>query len=181
VKKPTLNTEFPNLPFIDIDGFVLTESTAIPWLVAKKFKPCLAGNTPEEEAQIIQILGVIGDLRSDLLKSMFSEDYKSGLAKSFAEGVVKAKLAALAKRVTGKQFAVGGHATIADVFIAFNLYFTSTVFTSAGLPCPVATHPGFAVYSKGIWDLPELSPRYYSDAWKNTPIAPPTIVSWLKW
>jgi glutathione S-transferase len=178
-KKATLASSFPNLPYIDVDGHVLTESGAIPWFVAKKFKPCLAGSTPEEEAEILQIIGVLGDLRTEVFKFLFSPEYKEGLAKAATEGKIPAKLAALAKHVEGKHFAVGGHATIADIFIAYTLYITSTVYTSAELECPVAAH-GLSSFVAGVWALPELTAHVHGPNWSK-PIMPPTMVSWLKY
>jgi glutathione S-transferase len=49
-KKATLNTALPNLPFIDHNGFILTESGAIPWYIARTHKPELAGHNVQEEA-----------------------------------------------------------------------------------------------------------------------------------
>lgn len=179
-KKATLASNFPNLPYIDVDGHVLTESGAIPWFVAKKFKPSLAGSSIEEEAEILQIQGVLGDIKNEIFKAMFTPDYKDALTKALAEGgKIPTKIAALAKHVDGKAHAVGSNVTIADVFIAYTLFIVSSVYTSAELECPLHSHTGLCTYLKGFWDLPEVAAHAGSDAGKR-PIMPPTMVSWLK-
>jgi glutathione S-transferase len=52
VEKAGSTLAFPNLPYL-VDGeYQITESAAIPWYVARKYRPDLAGNTIEEEGQI---------------------------------------------------------------------------------------------------------------------------------
>lgn len=51
-KKSTLKTPYPNLPFLEHGGFVLTESGAVPWYIARMFRSDLAGVNPKEEALI---------------------------------------------------------------------------------------------------------------------------------
>ena len=178
-KKATLNTPYPNLPFIDHDGKVLTESVAICHYLAKTFRPELAGNTHEEEAQIHQAIGVTTDIRTEIFKAMFNPDHKTALANAAASGKVPDKIAALSKALGDGHYLVGGHVTIADAILVYFIHFINIVYSSAELESPFAHHANIVAYETHFWALPELQALVASDAFKR-PVMPPTMVPWIK-
>lgn len=169
-KKGTLKSEFPNLPFLEHGDFVLTESGAIPWYVARRFKPSLAGVNPAEEAQIRQIIGVIGDAREEVNKAMATADYKTAL--TAASGKIEGKIAALSKKLGAAQYLVGEHVTLADIFLAYNAYFINKVFASAEVKSPFAQHANLGKHEAHFWTLKELQGYLASESWKK-PLVPP--------
>ena len=60
--KHTLGLEFPNLPYMFVDDFKLTESIAILTYIAAKYKPELLGETPEEKGEVTMVTNVIHDM-----------------------------------------------------------------------------------------------------------------------
>lgn len=178
-KKATLNTSFPNLPFLEHDGFVLTESGAIPWYLARTNKPDLAGNNIQEETQILQIQGVLSDLKAEVFKAAFSPEYKTSLGTAAAAGKIPNKIAALSKQLGENVYLVGNHVTIADIFLAYHLYFIKNIYASADLESPLAAYPNLLAAEANFWALPQVAPHVASDAFKR-PFLPPTMAPWLK-
>lgn len=178
-KKATLNTAYPNLPFIEHDGFVLTESGAIPWYIARKFRADLAGNSAEEEAQIHQIIGVVNDIKGEIFKAVFNPDHKGALTTAAASGKLPDKIAALSKGLGDGHFFVGGHVTLADVFVAYFIHLINIFYSSAEVESPFSHHANLVAFETHFWALPELQAHVASDAWKR-PVMPPTMLPWVK-
>ena len=78
--KQTLGLDFPNLPYL-IDGdFKLTESSAIErYVVERSGKTELFGKTAQESARITQVIGVLLDARTNMMKLFFDKDYEAKL------------------------------------------------------------------------------------------------------
>ena len=55
VDKAGLGMDFPNLPYLKIDNYYITESKVVPAFICDKFAPELIGGNPEERARILQI------------------------------------------------------------------------------------------------------------------------------
>ena len=49
--KGSLGMDFPNLPYIDCNGFKVTETLAVHQYIAEKFCPAVLGTTPAERAR----------------------------------------------------------------------------------------------------------------------------------
>jgi glutathione S-transferase len=177
--KATSTQDFPNLPYIDVDGYQISESSAIPWYIAKKFRADLAGNTIEEEGQILQVIGVLNDVKSELFKCVFNPEYKDLLTKAGAEGKVPQKLALLSKFLGENSFLVGNHVTIADVWVAFFSHFFGIIFSSAEVPNPFEKHANLIAHEANFFAQTELAEYVASPAWKKPPM-PPTAVPWVK-
>lgn len=65
--KKGLGITFPNLPYLIVGDFKLTESSAIIRYIPKRFgKPELLGKTIEDQARVDQLLGVIGDIQTNI-------------------------------------------------------------------------------------------------------------------
>lgn len=178
-KKAASDQDFPNLPFLEVDGYKITESKAILWYIAKKFRPEIVGKTIEEEGQVLQVLGVISDVRTELHKAVFSPEYKENLTKATSEGKMPQKLALLSKFLGENTYLVGNHVTIADVFVAFIIYMIGIITSSAEVENPVSKHPNLVALEKTVWATEGIAEYVASDAWKRPPI-PPSRLPWIK-
>ena len=49
--KDSLGMDFPNLPYIDCNGFKVSETLAVHQYIAEKFCPAVNGTTPAERAR----------------------------------------------------------------------------------------------------------------------------------
>ena len=49
--KATLGMEFPNLPYIKVDDFIVSETLAVHQYIAEKFCPAILGEGPQERAK----------------------------------------------------------------------------------------------------------------------------------
>lgn len=110
---------------------------------------------------------------------MFNPEYKTALTTAAASGKVPDKIAALSKGLGDAQYIVGGHATIADVYLAYHIHFINIVYASAEVESPFAHHANLVAHEAHFWTLPELQAHVASDAWKR-PIMPPTMLPWIK-
>jgi glutathione S-transferase len=127
----------------------------------------------------LQIQGILSDLKAEVFKAAFNPEYKTALAAAAASGKVPNKIAALAKHLGEQHYAVGNHVTIADVFLAYHVYFIKHIYASADLECPFAAHANLIAAEAHFWALPQIAPHVASDAWKR-PFLPPTMAPWLK-
>ena len=73
--KPSLNSDFPNLPYIKDGDRVVTESEACAmYLVQKSKRLDLLGSNVDEVVQITQLKGVLTDTMNGLFKVGFNPD-----------------------------------------------------------------------------------------------------------
>lgn len=118
-EKAGMGFDFPNLPFIQVDDFKLTESGAIPRYLALKFgKPEFLGATIEEEAVVNQLLGVFADIQKEFYKAVFSPTPEEGVKAAVADVKVLDKIARIVKFLGDNQFLVGNKFTLADLQLA---------------------------------------------------------------
>lgn len=108
---------------------------------------------------------------------MSSSDYKAEL--TTASGKIQDKVAALSKALGTSQYLVGGHVTLADVFLAYNTYFINKVFSSAEVKSPFSEHKNLGAHETHFWSLKELQGYLASDSWKR-PLVPPNMFPWVK-
>ena len=113
--KEGLMMDFPNLPYITVGDFKLSETAAIHFYIAEKYCPSLLGLTLQEKARVIQ-LHKIGD-----------ENIMNGVKECFVEGSDKAAvtvkfmdgLAPLGNLLSDRRkFLTGASPSIAD-FVLF--------------------------------------------------------------
>ena len=179
-KKSQVGGPFPNLPYL-IDGdFRLTESTAIPYyLIKKSGKTELLGKDIVEESVVRQIEGVIGDIRQNVFKAMFTEggsaQLKTSITKCFEEGgSTRQKLQLLSKYLGDKEYFLG-HVTYADILFTYFAEFVSSIALSNDVECPLCAYKNLCELIKRVRGLNGIKERY--EASKQVPFMPPQILS----
>lgn len=179
--KPTLGFDFPNLPFIEVDGFKLTESNAMPIYVARKFKPSLLGHSLEDEARILEVINVLADVKKEFNSVVWGPTPKEKLTEVSANQTVITKIGLIAKFLGEKHFFVGEHATLADIFVATFLFTQSKIFASLGVDNWIfASHANLHhLYKRVYLEVDGIKEFVASENWKNRPIYPPQMIAWL--
>ncbi|XP_023324653.1 glutathione S-transferase 1 [Eurytemora carolleeae] len=114
--KPT--TPYGQIPLLEVDGEVISESVAIARYCAREFG--LAGKTTFESAQADEIVDAVqGAIEKQYVAYLFEKDEarKTDLQKAFNESVLPTLLGNLEKRLCsrGGDFFVGGALTWADI------------------------------------------------------------------
>ena len=111
--KDTLGFEFPNMPYIIVGDFKLTETFAVHQYIAEKFCPAVNGKTPKERAYRYRLQMVANDAFVKAITTCFTQAEKSVSCAAFIDG-----LQALAEHMGSAQFLGGDNPCIAD-FILF--------------------------------------------------------------
>ena len=167
---------FPNLPMIDDRGFMLSESKAIlTYLAQTRGDGSLAGKTPQDQAIIKQIEGVIDEVYNHLLQVAFTLSYKSKLQQAASD-----KLLRVVKRLQnhfadGRDYAVG-YFTVADIMISGFYRFINNFYRSAKLKNPMEKKILY-YHTLRVSNLPGIKEYYASSEYKNRVSFP---ISWLK-
>ncbi|KAL4432929.1 hypothetical protein ABPG74_014443 [Tetrahymena malaccensis] len=91
--KQTLDHSFPNLPYY-IDGDVkIVQSTAIPIYIIKKHQRYdligenIDGTFNQREIKVIEMIGVINDIRTQIIRLCFNPDFKKLRENYFAANI----------------------------------------------------------------------------------------------
>lgn len=126
--KEKLGFEFPNLPYLIDDGFKLTESAAIAkYIIRRSGKADLLGKNAQDRGHVNNIVGVITDSMKDIKALFWNKDYenlKIDLLEKF-----RPRFDALRNFVGENSFALG-YLTLADFYLAENLYYFETLYPS---------------------------------------------------
>ena len=141
-KKAEFGAQFANLPYIVDGDFKLTESSAIPVYIAHKGgKTELLGKDAKEQAQVVQLAGVIGDIRQNVMKGLFGKDgHKEAYEEIFKAGsATSAKIEQLSLFLGDKEFFLG-HVTLADFYYAYFSRFFQAVAKAVGVESPFDRH-----------------------------------------
>lgn len=147
------------LPVLEFDGKVLTQSKVILSYVAKEFNLAPEGNF--ELAQADMLANVIGDLET-VLSAAFSEkdpDSKEKALATASEEVVPAKCGYFEKFLlaNSKQgFFIGGKLTYADivVFTFLNSYFLKG--KAEGIPEQLKEYPTLSAWYEVVRTQPKI-------------------------
>lgn len=126
---------FPGLPYIiDKDGWRLTESSAIPIYLARQYgNPDIFGKTIRDQARVMELLGVFGDIRTWVFKAIFTPEYKTTLADAAKDGSnVMTKLQYLFDFLGEKDFFLG-YLTFFDFTFAYFLSLLLGTYKDAGV------------------------------------------------
>ena len=145
--------DFPNLPYIIVGDFKLSETAAIHFYIAEKFCPSLLGRTPQEKARVIQ-LHKIGD--ESILNAV-----EQWLAESSDKAAVTAKLMdALAPLgnllADGRQFLTGANPSIADFVLFEHIEYANHLTKEAQSETSYTRYPLLEAYHQRIANLPGL-------------------------
>jgi glutathione S-transferase len=173
--KKALNTEFPNLPYLQDGDFVLTESSAIPlYLAHKAGKPEFFGKDFKDQAIVRQIEGVLGDIRSNLFKVFAAENpgenFKSQVT---GDGAVAVKLGFLNKFLGDKHFFLG-YLTWVDLQFAYLAELIDALAASFGHKSIIAHHAHLQGLSTRIHEHEALKARVV--AGHDVLYMPPTML-----
>ncbi|KAL3319790.1 Glutathione S-transferase Mu 4 [Cichlidogyrus casuarinus] len=116
--KSALGLDFPNLPYYTDGDFKLTESRAIHRYVAGKCS--LQGSTPEIQAHMDMVIGVLYDLKTLMARIVYNKDvdWPSTGKQQVIEGS-KHFLDELSKYLGTKHF-FGGNSPLTADFVAFD-------------------------------------------------------------
>lgn len=125
VDKTGLGIQLPNLPYL-IDGdYKLTETTSIIRYLPKRLgKPELLGKTIQDQGRVDQILGVLSDVQTTLIKDLVEEGWEAKRGEIYAK--VQAKLSQLEEFVQ-ENYALG-YLTIADFKLSDFVFVLNTLF-----------------------------------------------------
>lgn len=105
-------------------GFAMTESFAIGLYLARKFKPALLGDNPEDEGKVYQwTLFAATDLEKAAMEMINNSGYDADHpldAEQFAAGRKKYEklLEKINRALEGRDYLVGSHFTLADLHVA---------------------------------------------------------------
>jgi len=143
-RKPEYLALNPNglIPTLEEDGFVLWESLAINFYLARNNGDgILWSDDPHEEAEIMQ-WGIFGIANLDkpavdyvLHKHAFPEDMRDGATLAAAEQALPPLLQVLDGQLAGKDYLVGARFTLADLTIAAMLeYPLKSGYDMSGYP-----------------------------------------------
>ena len=166
--KPSLNTDFPNLPYIKDGDKIVTESEACAmYLVQKSKRLDLLGSNVDEVVQITQLKGVLTDTMNGLFKVAFNPevDVQKGL-----EDNVTPKLTLLSKHLGNNEWLLG-KLTLVDFFLVQLLGLLALQGEY------LTKFPNLAAILQRFRELPALKAYLESDRNLKLPLLPPTKVN----
>lgn len=125
-KSPEFLTLNPNgkVPCLKDKDYVIWESIAINQYLAEKYKPEMAGTTPEEKGHVAQwsvwaMTELQPPLVDILIQTMFvPEDERNLALVEKAKEKIPARLQVLDQALAGKDFIVGKRLTVADINVS---------------------------------------------------------------
>ena len=166
--RSTLNTDFPNLPYLKCGDKVLTESDAIFLAICLHHKgEHLLGTSVEERVAIAQLMGVIRDTRNAFYKIMFDPENTEATAHAQFETSVLPSLQKISKKLGTNNFSTG-KLSMADFFLNGLLQVLSILDSKTYL----GKVPNLLAFVKHFKTIPELKDYLESDKVKNTPYMP---------
>lgn len=180
--KPNVGLDFPNLPYLEVDGFKMSESSAILHYVSKKFKPSLLGKTAEEEAKILEIINVLGDVRKEFFQAVYASDVKEKFQAFNSNQSASTKIGLIAKYLGDKKFLLGDEISLADICLSTFLFTLNKMYKSVGLHenSIFTNHPSLHFLYKRIYlEADGIKEYVASETWKKTPISPADYLSWV--
>jgi hypothetical protein len=106
------------------------------------------GKNPKDAAVVQELIGVIGDVKTQYYKGIFtSEERKPLLEKIHKDPMVLGKLENLEKFLAGKDFFLG-YPSLADFEVAYAVYAFKVYAASVGVENLFDSYPGL----KNLWN-----------------------------
>jgi len=163
-KKYNSGLEYPNIPYL-IDGDVkVTQSFAVMRYISRKFNT-LGGDTELEKQKIDTAEGFCGDLRMNLIKSVwFAPNYNVARQQYFSD--MPAKLLSLESVLVKQKWAAGDKLSYVDFAMCEALDWHVMMEPS----CLDAT-PYTKKYYEAFFALPRIAAYRTSGRFKNWPVS----------
>ena len=163
--KSTLKTDFPNTPCLIQGDQFLTESDAILTEIALKYKPDLLGSTNEERVIIMQLIGVIRDVKNHFSNIIYNKDSTDEMLNKTYDDNILPIFQRLVKKLGSNKFLIGKISVADFLFVEFlnNFYAINSKRFFEKVPT-------LKEYFNNFNSLPELKDYLNSDLVKNTPI-----------
>lgn len=114
--KPALNTDFPNLPYIQDGDYVITESSAVLQYAAfKTGNNDLLGKNPLDAIKISQLYSFTTDLKGVIINLVTNKEYEK-IRDEFLDEKVAPFLEKVSKNLGEKEYPLG-YLTYADFYL----------------------------------------------------------------
>lgn len=165
--KQGLGIPFANLPYI-IDGdFKLSESKAINlYIILRSDKKELLGKDIKDQARVESILGVLGDVRTQIAPLFWNPKYQEALPAALEKA--EPKLKQLNEFYGNNTYALG-YLTLADFQVSEFSYFVEKI-----APEVYAKYPFLERVRTAFNALPEIQKYYESETAVKAPFVPPS-------
>lgn len=144
------------IPCIDDDGFILWESVAICYYLARKYKPELLGKNLEESALIDQwIQWTAAELQPPIadifINATKPPEQKQPLHIQYSKYRIMQQTILLDKELKNKKFIVGDKFTLADLILCSYAQIHSILHTD------LSVYPNFNKWYNGVINYPSLA------------------------
>ncbi|KRX08887.1 Thioredoxin-like fold [Pseudocohnilembus persalinus] len=111
--KQLINMDYPNLPYIDDNGYKLSDSTAIMNYIPQRFeRNDMLGKTIQDRGRVQQLLGLCADFRTIVRNLYFNENWKNILNKELEKPRQHMKI--FNQILSRQKWLVGDYLTIVD-------------------------------------------------------------------
>lgn len=171
---------FPNLPFVKDGDLYFSESQTIPIYLCRRAgrNDLVGGDDLTAQTRISEIMGVLGDVRTELIKAMFG-DYKTTVAEAVKDGSkIHRKLQFLAKFLGENDWFIGNNFTVLDIMAGYTFYIGGIVTRSATGTNAIEAFPTLQAHAQRLLEQPGIKEHVASDKWKR-PFFPPTMIDWI--
>ena len=172
-QKKELDTHLPNLPYLKVDGVVITEHDAIVRYIATKWKPELLGATPAEKALVEQYFTALVKCNGKFRSLHFKKDpvaTEEELEKSVEEHATL--LDAINKRLADHKWIVSENVSIVDIYF-HEVHLGLTVSSKAAVEKREHFKRWLADFEKEQWYVDYVA----SGNWIEKPLYPPAFAA----
>ncbi|KAL4478046.1 hypothetical protein ABPG72_013485 [Tetrahymena utriculariae] len=173
--KKNLGMDFPNIPYFIDNDIKISESSAIPFYIIKKYNKSellgqnADGSYNEREIKVQQVIGVIKDINKELMGLCFNPDFANAKDKVYNE-----KLSVGLKKLTdflgNKEFLLGS-LTYADFLFYETLSYYKHIF-------PQSITPTVANYLNRFQNLPGIKEYIAKPSVDLNAFLPPSKAAW---
>jgi len=144
-----------NLPYVDDDGFIVTQSNACLTYLGRKFG--LLGQTDKEMAYVEQCLSQIMDLRNSTVGLCYNQGSDKAAIQRHLDGAVSmnySKLESFMQQL-GKKYLTSDSLTVADFHMFEMIDQHERMAKFYGQDSPVGAFPGL----KGLYEAVKAEPK----------------------
>lgn len=168
--------DFPNLPYIQNDDFIMSQSSAIPIYLCNYFgKSHLLGKTYLDQARVREIEGVLLDIRDKFYKAIWSESPEENIKLLLNADNSNNKRFDYLSKSLGKSDYFLGYLTWADLQFAYLCEFLDSLTISFGETCPSCKHENLSALAGRVRELDGIKQRVQQSG--DTEYFPPEFLS----